>query len=332
MRRVIRSQETRHRAAVAVLRMLGITAAYYLSGRLGLLRQVSVEGSVVTPLWPPTGISLAALLYLGAGVWPGIALGALLTVVTLGGSLSASGAGIAAANTLAPLCAYLALRAVGFRRELDRLRDGVVLVFLGAMGGMLVSATVGALTLVLSGDLDSRHFWQVWSAWWAGDAMGVLMVTPLLLVLRKARLPRVGDRWMEASALAVVAVGVAIVATRSPLSMIYLLFPVLVWAALRFQLAGSAPCALLMSVMAIIAGTGRVGPFAGHTVLEVMLNLSILNGCVALTALLLGAIVTEHNNIRRETELACEELAALVEELAPRPDAEGRADGSAGPG
>ncbi|MFF1459564.1 MASE1 domain-containing protein [Streptomyces sp. NPDC058330] len=329
---MIRSQETRHRAAVAVLRMLGITAAYYVSGRLGLLRQVGVEGSVVTPLWPPTGISLAALLYLGVGVWPGIALGALLTVVTLGGSLSPSGAGIAAANTLAPLCAYFALRAVGFRRELDRLRDGVVLVFLGAMGGMLVSATVGALTLVLSGDLGSRHFWQVWSAWWAGDAMGVLMVTPLLLVLRKARLPRVGDRWMEASALAVVAVGVTIVATRSPLSMIYLLFPVLVWAALRFQLAGSAPCALLMSVMAIIAGTGRVGPFAGHTVLEVMLNLSILNGCVALTALLLGAIVTEHNNIRRETELACEELAALVEELAPRPDAEGRADGSAGPG
>ncbi|WP_326701475.1 MASE1 domain-containing protein [Streptomyces sp. NBC_01754] len=328
---MIRSQETRHRA-VAVLRMLGITAAYYLSGQLGLLRQVSVEGSVVTPLWPPTGISLAALLYLGAGVWPGIALGALLTLVDLSGGLSPSGAGITAASTLAPLCACFALRAVGFHRELDRLRDGVVLVFLGAMGGMLVSATVGAVTLVLNGDLSSHHFWQVWSAWWAGDAMGVLVVTPLLLVLRKARLPRAGDRWVEASGLAVVTVVITVVVTRSPLPMIYLLFPVLIWAALRFQLAGSTPCALLMSVMAIIAGTGRAGPFAGHTVLEVMLNLTVLNACVALTALLLGAIVTEHNNIRRETELACEELAALVEELAPRPDAgDGRTDSTAGP-
>ncbi|WP_031087290.1 MASE1 domain-containing protein [Streptomyces sp. NRRL WC-3549] len=327
---MIRSQETRHRA-VAVLRMLGVTAAYYLSGRLGLLRQVGVEGAVVTPLWPPTGISLAALLYLGAGVWPGIALGALLTVVTLGGTLSAAGVGIAAANTLAPVCACAALRAVGFRTELDRLRDGVALVFLGAMGGMLVSATVGTATLMLGGDLGVRQFGQVWSAWWAGDVMGVLMVTPLLLVVRRARLPRADDRWVEASALAVVAVGATIVATRSPLSMLYLLFPVLVWAALRFQLAGSAPCALLMSVMAIVAGTGGVGPFAGHPVLEVMLNLTVLNGCVALTALLLAAIVTEHNNIRRETELACEELAALVEELAPRRDTGGRSDGPADP-
>lgn len=72
-----------------------------------------------------------------------------------------------------------------------------------------------------------------------------------------------------------------------------------------------------MSVMAIVAGTDGVGPFADHSVLEVMLNLCVLNGCVALTALLLAAIVAEHNNIRYETELACDELAALVEELAP---------------
>ncbi|MDQ0792284.1 MASE1 domain-containing protein [Streptomyces sp. B1I3] len=315
---MIRSDETRRRVLL-VLQMLAITAVYFGSGRLGLLRQVGVEDSVVTPLWPPTGIALASLLYLGVRVLPAIALGALLMVVSISGDLTLGGVGIAAGSTLAPLCSFLALRAVGFRRELDRLRDGVLLVFLGAMGGMVISATVGAGIQALSGDLPAEQFWPVWSAWWAGDAMGVLTVTPLLLVLRTARMPRREDRWAEALALAVVAVGTTVVATRSPLSMVYLLFPVLIWAALRFQLAGSAPCALLMSVMAIVAGTDRAGAFADHTVLEVMLNLTVLNGCVALTALLLAAIVTEHNNIRRETKLACEELAALVEELAPRP-------------
>ncbi|MFH9469624.1 MASE1 domain-containing protein [Streptomyces clavifer] len=313
---MIRSEEARRRT-VAVLQILGIAAAYYASGRVGLLRQVSVEGSVVSPLWPPTGIAVASLLYLGLRVWPGIALGALLTVVSISGGLTLSGLGIATGSTLAPLCSYLALRAVGFRSELERLRDGVALVFLGALGGMLLSATCGTGVLMLTGDLPVSKFWSVWSAWWAGDAMGVLMVTPLLLALRRARMPRLSDPWVEAAALAVVTVGVTVVATRSTLSMIYVLFPVLIWAALRFQLAGSAPCALLMSVMAIVAGTDGVGPFADHSVLEVMLNLSVLNGCVALTALLLAAIVTEHNNIRYETELACDELAALVEELAP---------------
>ncbi|MFI2780334.1 MASE1 domain-containing protein [Streptomyces sp. ALB3] len=323
---MIRSEKTRIRA-VLVLQMLGIAAAYYASGRIGLLRQVGVESSVVTPLWPPSGIALASLLYLGPRIWPGIAVGALLTVMTMSDGPSFWGLAVAAGSALAPLCSFLALRAVGFRAQLDRLRDGVALVFLGAMGGMVISATVGTGVQTLSGALPARQFWPVWSAWWAGDAMGVLMVTPLLLVLRRFRMPRMDDRWPEASALAVVAAAATVVATRSPLSMIYLLFPVLVWAALRFQLAGTAPCALMMSVMAVVAGTDRVGPFAGHSVLEVMLNLSVLNGCVALTALLLAAIVTEHNNIRHETEVACEELAALVEELAPRPSAEGWPDG-----
>lgn len=326
MRCVIRSDETRRRAVI-VLQMLGIAAAYYASGRLGLLRPVGVENSVVTPLWPPSGIAVASLLYLGLRIWPGIAVGALATVISMSSGFSFWGLAVAAGSTLAPLCSFLALRAVGFRMELDRLRDGVVLVFLGAMAGMLISATVGTGVQTLSGALPAAQFWQVWSAWWAGDAMGVLMVTPLLLVLRKVRMPGLDDRWVEALALTVVATGATIIATRSTLSMIYLLFPVLIWAALRFQLAGSAPCAFLMSVMAVIAGTDRVGPFAGHSVLEIMLNLCILNGCVALTALLLAAIVTEHNNIRHETEVACEELAALVEELAPRPSAEGGSDG-----
>ncbi|MFF2728977.1 MASE1 domain-containing protein [Streptomyces sp. NPDC058008] len=323
---MIRSEVTRRRA-VLVLRMLGITAAYYASGRLGLLRQVTVESSVVTPLWPPSGIAVAALLYLGLRIWPAIALGALLTVIAMSDGLTVWGVAIAAGSALAPVCSFLALRAVGFRTELDRLRDGVALVFLGALGGMIISATVGAGIQLLNGALSADKFWPVWSAWWAGDAMGVLMVTPLLLVLSRVRMPRRDDRWAEAVTLAVVAVATTAVATRSSLSMIYILFPVLIWAALRFQLAGSAPCALLMSVMAIVAGTESIGPFADHSVLEVMLNLCILNGCVALTALLLAAIVTEHNNIRHETELACEELAALVEELAPGPSAGGRSDG-----
>lgn len=318
MRCVIRSEESRRRTLFA-LQMLGVTAAYYASGQLGLFRQVTVNGAVVSPLWPPTGIAVAALLYLGIRVWPAIAVGSLLSVVSISGELSLSSVGIAVGSTLAPVCSFLALRAVGFRKELDRLRDGVALVFLGAMGSMLISATVGAGVLLLNGNLPSGKFWPVWSAWWAGDTMGVLMVTPLLLVLRTARMPRRGDRWAEPAALAVVTVVLAVVATRSPLSMIYLVFPPLVWASLRFQLAGSAPCALLVSVMAIISGTDRVGPFEGHSWLEIMLNLAILNVCVALTALLLAAIVAEHNNIRRETELACDELAALVEELAPHP-------------
>ncbi|MFI8437257.1 MASE1 domain-containing protein [Streptomyces sp. NPDC079020] len=313
---MIRSKEARHRA-VAVAQILGVAAVYYGSGRLGLLREVVVQGAIVTPLWPPTGVALGALLILGTRIWPGIALGALLTITATGGSVTFSGLGIVAGNTVAPLCAYLMLRRVDFRVDLARLRDGIMLVLLGAFVGMLISSTVGSVALLLSGKLPASSFWLVWSSWWAGDAMGVLVVTPLLLVLRRARLPRMTDRWVEASVLAVVTLSVGLLATRSTLSMIYLVFPVLTWAALRFQLPGSAPCAFLVSVLAIVAGTDGVGPFEDHSLVEIMVNLSLFNGCVALTALLLAAIVAEHTNIRLRTEHAVEELQALVEQFAP---------------
>ncbi|MGW2474263.1 MASE1 domain-containing protein [Streptomyces sp. NPDC001665] len=309
--------ERNRRYLRAVLRAVGVAAVYYGAARLGLLRQVTVHGAVVTPLWPPTGIALGCLLYLGVRAWPGIAVGSLVAVTTLTGMARPATTAIVVGSTLAPVCAYLLMRRAGFRNELDRLRDGLILVFLGGMVPMMISSTTGTGMLVVDGKLPLHDFWSVWAAWWAGDVMGVLMVTPILLVLPRARLPRLTDRWVEAGALLVVAVVGSVVATRSSLSMIYLVFPILIWAALRFRLAGSAPCALLVSVLAIMAGTDRAGPFAGHTIVEVMINLTVLNGAVALTALLLAALVTEQQDIRHRIERACEELAEVVDQLAP---------------
>ncbi|GAA3370998.1 hypothetical protein GCM10020367_19900 [Streptomyces sannanensis] len=78
--------------------------------------------------------------------------------------LNVATVGIMAGNTLAPLCAYLMLRRVGFRVALDRLWDGLALVFLGALAGMLISATTGTAVLVLSGILHADTFWSAWSA------------------------------------------------------------------------------------------------------------------------------------------------------------------------
>ncbi|MBT2480594.1 MASE1 domain-containing protein [Streptomyces sp. ISL-94] len=314
---MVRNEEWR-RLPEAVLWILAVAVAYYAGGRIGLLQRVVVEGAMVTPLWPPTGIALAALLWRGVRIWPGIALGTYFFIEGISTFDLLPDWGIIAGNTLAPVCAYLMLRRVGFRVELDRLRDGLALVFLGGLVPMLISSTAGTWVLILTGDLAMPGFWSTWSAWWAGDAMGVLVVTPLLLVLRKVRLPRETYHVGESAALLVTAVAVTLVGTRSSLSLLFLVFPLLIWAAVRFQLAGSAPCALLVSVLANSAARDRAGPFAHHTLFEIMVNLQALNGAAALTGLLLAALVTEQNNIRLQIEQVCEDLAELVEQLGPR--------------
>ncbi|MFJ2828293.1 MASE1 domain-containing protein [Streptomyces sp. NPDC087263] len=302
------------RPAVVAFQTLAVAACYFAAGRLGLLRRLTVEGAVFTPIWPPTGVAVAGLLIFGIRCWFGIAIGALLVVITLA-SLQPPAIGIIAGNTAAPVCAYLMLRRLGFRTDLSRLRDGLALVFLGALGSMMISATVDVGVLVLTGKIAAHNFWPVWLAWWVGDAMGVLIVTPVLLMLYRIRLPLRATRWKEAAVLTLVACVLVPIAAYSPISLLFLVYPLLVWAALRFPQGGSVLCALFASVLATVAATDRVGPFGRLSDTALMIKLQAFNGAMALTALLLSAVITEQRNTRRSVELACQDLVEVLENL-----------------
>ncbi|MGY6019514.1 MASE1 domain-containing protein [Streptomyces spinosirectus] len=310
---VSRQERLRH-TALSALEIGVIAALYFGSAKLGLLQQL-VRGQV-TPLWPPSGIAVACLLLRGPRVWPGIALGAFLVNISLGPSVPAVLA-IVAGNTLAPVCSYVLLRRAGFRNALDRLRDALALIFLGAFTGMLVSATTGSATLVLAGVLSRGDFWPTWSVWWTGDAMGVMVVTPVLLLLRMARRPRdlPPSRWAEGVLLAIATGAVGVLET-SHTPLLFLGFPLLIWAAFRFRLAGAAPCALAVSTFAIIAAARESGPFADHDLLTNMITLQAFNGSASLTALLLAAVVSERNETQREIARACRQLADMVNRMA----------------
>ena len=180
-----------------LFRLALVATAYWLAARLSL--NLALVHGQVTPVWPPTGIAVVAFLLMGRGAWPAIALAAFAVNLPIGPS-PAGAAVISVGNTLAPLVAVELLRRVDFHHELDRLRDAIALILIGALGGMAISATVGSSVLVLSGSVPAANFWSTWAVWWTGDAMGVLLVAPLLLsVLVKApTLPspaRGGGKW-----------------------------------------------------------------------------------------------------------------------------------------
>ncbi|MFH8798289.1 MASE1 domain-containing protein [Streptomyces sp. NPDC017936] len=302
------------RGGATALDILVVAALYYGSARLGLFQQL--VRSQVTPLWPPTGIAVTSLLLRGPRVWPGIAIGAFLANVSLGPSVP-SLLTIVLGNTLAPVCSYALLRRAGFRTQLDRLRDALALIFLGAFTGMLVSAGVGSGALAVAGVLSPDRFWPAWFVWWTGDAMGVLVVTPVLLVLRSARRPRGVRpfRRVEALLLLAATLGVGWLQTGST-PLMFLGFPLLIWAAFRFQLAGAAPCSLAVSTFAVVAAAQGAGPFAGHDLLTNMITLQAFNGSASLTALLLAAAVSERDQTQREIARACGQLAEMVTTIA----------------
>ena len=280
-----------------------IAAIYFAAGKVGLL--LELVGGQVTPLWPPTGVALVCLLVWGLRMWPGVALAAFFVTISLAPSALAVALGISAGNTLAPVCACLLLRHADFRTELDRLRDALALVFLGALTGMLISATAGSGVLVLAGAIPASQFWPTWSVWWTGDAMGVLVVAPFLLVLRRVRWPRGSSpcRWVEAGVMLASTAAVTLATTRTTVGVLFFVFPFLIWAAFRFQLAGAALCSLTVSVITTNAAADGTGPFKGHQLSAQMFILQAFDGTIALTALSLSALITERNLTRERLAL-----------------------------
>lgn len=290
--------------------MLLVAAAYYGAARLSL--RLALVGEQVTPLWPPTGIAVVALLWLGRRVWPGIAVAAFLVNLPISPS-PALAASITVGNTLAPLFAHILLQHVGFDPRLRRLRDALAIVVLGALAGMLVSATVGATTLFVAGATMSAGFASTWAVWWTGDAMGVLIVAPFLLTFRSFRLGKWSwARRLEGAALLVLVFAVARFAFWGELPVLYLVFPLLIWSSWRLRQEGATAAALTASGVAVWAAVEGAGPFAQGSLFDKMFVLQAFNATAALASLVLAAIVKERESDRRALLRAGAELEERV--------------------
>src|SRR6266540_3262081 len=120
---------------------LAIAAVYFLSGRFGL--SLAFANPSASPVWPPTGLALSAVMLMGYRVWPGIFAGAFLVNLSTAGTVATS-LGIASGNMLEAVAGgWLLNRLGGGRHVLERLRSIYVLVSLVAWGSTALSATLG---------------------------------------------------------------------------------------------------------------------------------------------------------------------------------------------
>ncbi|HSO94332.1 MAG TPA: MASE1 domain-containing protein, partial [Candidatus Dormibacteraeota bacterium] len=210
---------------------------------------------------------------------------------------------ISAGNTLAPFLAVEVLRRLGFHHEIDRLRDAMALIGVGALGAMTISATVGTSVLALSGSIPASNFWVTWAVWWTGDAMGVLLVAPFLLsLLYGPKLVTISwGRAVELLALLAATGVAAYLLFQNPLGIQYLVVPLIVLAAWRFRMRGAAPVALIASGVAIWAAINHTGPFSGESLLKDMVTLQVFNVTVAAVSFLLAGYIQAHE---RQEEMA----------------------------
>jgi integral membrane sensor domain MASE1 len=290
-------------------KLAGVAGVYYGAAKLGL--NLAFETPSVTAIWPPTGIALAAVLLWGYRIWPGIALGAFLanawTEVPIYTAL-----GISVGNTLEALVgAYLLNRLTDFKPSLERVRDVLSLVLLAGVVSTTVSATIGVTSLLLGDEIASGDIGITWRTWWLGDMGGDLLVAPALLIAATHwPFDQAPGRAVEAIALGLVVGAVSALTFTRDVSIMFAVFPPLIWAALRFWQPGAAAASLIVAAIAIPLTESDLGPFSGNAPDDRLLLAQAFLGVVSLTGLVLAAVLTE----RQRSEQTVEQIADTLQE------------------
>jgi PAS domain S-box-containing protein len=283
-----------------------IAVVYLVSAKLGLL--LAYSGTNASPIWAPTGIAISAVFIYRYNIWPGIALGAfaanfmVLTDLNLPLSTSIIAAMITAAgNTLEALAAIFFIRRFAKRDDFFEQTTNIIkFIILGALLSTAISATFGAFTLSLFSAGWSK-FSQIWLTWWLGDAMGALLIVPLVMSYSKAAFrslisyPNVGRNSLLITSTLVI--WCLVFMSSHPL--IYLLIPILVLTAFYVGQFGSAAIILLISILSTLLTVKNGGPFAEYSLNDSLLLQQTFIGSIAITTMILSALVanqkkTEH--------------------------------------
>ncbi len=294
-------REPRVRWALTVVCCAGI---YVGVAQIGFALTL-VNGAVST-VWVPAGLSLAILFLGGRKLWPALVIGEF-AANTLHGSGAGTSLAFGVGDALEALLGYEILIRLGFRPQLDRLRDVFTLLIPGALIPSLIGATVGTLSLVIGEHASWGSVWLTWHTWWLGDATGIIIATPLIFAFATQGFKPPSRHPVELVAFVAALVPLAWVAGGHSPEVALVALPVLAWGALRFGQRGATVA------NAIVAGAGVALVAHGSDLSGVpLVNRLLLTQefllVAAITTLVLAAVLSERERV--ETELRANEHIA----------------------
>jgi signal transduction histidine kinase len=313
---------------------LGARASFTLVYGLGtwLGMWLTPSGVHLSAMWPPAGVLLTALLLARWRHWPVLLLLAVLVgpLTSMPGHWPTPSTFLLSANNAleALVGAFLLRRYAGLRPSMERVRD--VLALLGiALLGPVFSATPGVTLLAAHGKIPWEDWWAHWRVFWAGDAMGVLLITPVLLtwgMVDRVRWSRACMGEFGVLLLALVTTlhlgfhwAATTISPHHPIT--YTAIPFLLWAALRFETRGTSLALFALAAVTILHTITGSGPFAleDHGAAAPLASLLYLQSFLAVSGasgLLLAAAVSQLRHAREKSERLNAELRASLEELA----------------
>ena len=285
-----------------------LTPIYFVAGYLFL--KLAFVNPSASPVWPPAGIALAALIVLGSRVWPAIFVGAFLFNFATAGNFFTS-FGIAAGNTLEAVCGAWLVNWLADGIQVFERPPNVFKFALAALISTTISPSIGLTSLALGGFAHWSNYWQIWLTWWLGDVSGDLVVSPLLVLWSVSA---TGRKWNRAQAIEVSVLLLLLVvlaeivfggtfrisAHNYPVS--FLCGPIVIWTAFRFTPRETATGVFVLSSIAIWGTLNGFGPFVLQTENQSLLMLQSWTAALTITAMAIAAAIAERNRAQAALE------------------------------
>jgi integral membrane sensor domain MASE1 len=295
--------------------VLGFTVIYTLSAMAGLF--FSPSGINITAIWPPLGIAVALIYLRGMYLWMGVLIGEIL-LMTLVDYQSAWYGLIILGNLLNAVIAGLILRNGDFDPRLKRVKDLLILTLPAGLsvvfiGGLLGSGTA---TLLLRNQVELSVLVSSLFIWVIGDYMSLLLFTPLIIGWKYWK----GIEWSRQTvgewlALITVLLGIlgyiflaesSRLATGLPVA--FLVFPLLIWAGMRFRVQGVLLANFFITGMALIGLSQKRLSWEGE-------NSPVLYSLFLLTALISGLFLAVINEARQVAESKVRRRGAFFRQI-----------------
>ena len=298
-----------------VLLSVLLALLYFGSAKLGFALKFS--GPVAAIVWLPTGVGIAFLYFGGVRFWPGVLAGDLLAndymKIPVG-----SAVGQTLGNLLEIVLAVVLIkRLVPVGSPLGSSRGVGRMLFAMAVG-TLASAVVGTLSLRSGHVVTTSSIPDVARTWWLGDFCGALIVTPLALAWwRPNTRAWLGRNAYEGLLLLIVVSALSFLALHTHSPVTYLVFPGLIWAALRFGQRGATAAIVIATAISVWSTTHFQGPFAYESITRSILDTQLFIAVASVSTLWLVALVSEREDY-------AERLGASRSQLVRASDAERR--------